>query len=61
MTELTPRKVKQSFTIESDLFEKLSGYSNKSQVVNRALAIYFEKAAYLEKAEEDFWKKKVEL
>lgn len=61
MTELTQRKVKQSFTIESELLEKLSGYGNKSQVVNQALAIYFEKTEYLQKAEEDFWREKVEL
>lgn len=51
--------VKHSFTIQPDLSERLGTFPNQSRVVNEALSVYFERTEYLEKAEEDFWGKKV--
>lgn len=52
--------VKRSFTIKKDLDETLEGFDNKSEVVNAALSIYFERAGFLETAENEFWKEKIE-
>ncbi len=52
--------VKRSFTIKEDLDRALEGFDNKSEVVNAALSIYFERAGFLESAEDAFWKKKIE-
>ncbi len=52
--------VKRSFTIKEDLDQALEGFDNKSEVVNAALSIYFERAGYLESAEDAFWKEKIE-
>ena len=63
MTSLTAtqtRKVKQSFTIEPEFMTKLSGFKNKSRVINTALSLYFERAAHLEYAEEEFWRDAIE-
>ncbi len=60
MTSTTLHKVKQSFTIEATLLKELSGFKNKSQVVNTALGLYFERAKYVEIAEEQFWTEKIQ-
>lgn len=53
--------VKRSFTIKEDINRALEGFDNKSEVVNAALSIYFERAGFLESAEDAFWKEKIEL
>jgi Arc/MetJ-type ribon-helix-helix transcriptional regulator len=52
--------VKRSFTIKEDIDQTLKRFANKSEVVNAALSIYFERAEFLESAENDFWKEKIE-
>lgn len=52
--------VKRSFTIKGDIDRTLEEFDNKSEVVNTALSIYFERAGFLESAERAFWKKKIE-
>lgn len=52
--------VKRSFTIKEDVDRALEGFDNKSEVVNAALTLYFERAGYLESAEDAFWKEKIE-
>lgn len=51
--------VKRSFTIKEDIDQTLEQFDNKSAVVNEALSIYFERARYLESAEDAFWKEKI--
>lgn len=58
---LKEKSVKSSFTIKENLFNRLASSSNKSRIVNEALAIYFEKNDYLQKAEEEFWNEKIRL
>jgi hypothetical protein len=53
--------VKRSFTIKGDIDRRLKGFDNKSEVVNTALSIYFERADFLKSAEDAFWKEKIEL
>lgn len=52
--------IKRSFTIKEDIDSKLQGFDNKSEIVNAALSIYFERASYLESAEDAFWQEKAE-
>lgn len=52
--------IKRSFTIKEDIDSKLQGFDNKSEIVNAALSIYFERANYLEAAEDAFWHEKAE-
>ena len=51
--------VKRSFTIKEDLDKTLERFDNKSEVVNAALMIYFERADYLKSAEDTFWEEKI--
>lgn len=52
--------IKRSVTIRQDLDRKLETYPNRSGIINSALELFFQKNAYLERAEEDFWKEKIE-
>lgn len=52
--------IKRSFTINAQFDKALGQYKNKSRVVNDALSIYFEKQVYLQKAENEFWQKKIQ-
>lgn len=47
---------KRTFSIKSQFADKLSNYKNKSKIVNNALNLYFAREAYLEKANEEFFK-----
>ncbi|MDD4152081.1 MAG: hypothetical protein PHR68_05685 [Candidatus Gracilibacteria bacterium] len=60
-TELKEKSIKSSFTIKENLFNRLASNPNKSKIVNEALAIYFEKNDYINKAEEEFWNEKIRL
>lgn len=51
--------VKSSFTVKPDLYKKMLSSGNKSRIVNEALALYFERNDYMEKAEEKYWNEKI--
>ena len=51
--------VKRSVTIRKDLDRSLWAYPNRSNIINKALELFFAKKAYLEKAEDAFWKEQI--
>ena len=47
--------IKTSVSIEKSLWKLISKYKNKSGVINKALAIFFDKEQFLKKAEDLYW------
>jgi hypothetical protein len=58
MSKLTSCQ-KKSFTLKSDIYNRLALHKNKSLVVNEALKLYFHKEDYLKQAETDFWEDQI--
>jgi hypothetical protein len=46
---------KRTFSIKNIFTEKLNNYKNKSQIVNSALNLYFEREKYLENVNIEFF------
>ncbi len=45
---------KKTFSIKKDFVNRLDNYQNKSQIINKALYLYFSREDFLEKSEKDF-------
>jgi len=60
-TTLTKSSViKRSVTIRADLDQAISGYENKSSIINEALELFLARKRFLEQAEQEFWKEKIQ-
>lgn len=51
----THSTTKTSVSIKNPLWQKLKQVSNRSQIINEALTLYFNREDYLNQAKQDYW------
>ncbi len=48
--------VKTSVSLKTSLWDRLKKCDNKSQIINTALEMFFDREKFLKKADQEYWK-----